>query len=153
MSSVRVNQTKEYFHTKKCFKILFDNQFPIHQWLWTVWEIFPQASYIWGYSIVAFEKSFIIFGGWKGDFSNIIARFDTTTRQWKKLGELNQARRDHGVIIQNGEFIVVGGRDTKKTERCSLNGDSIQCTSVDPELSSYVYYPVMMLVPENYCPK
>ena len=82
---------------------------------------------------------------------NIIARFETLTKQWEKLGELNQARHGHGVIFQKGDFIVVGGRDTKKTERCSLHGNSIQCTNVDPELDDYAFYPEMMLVPENYC--
>ena len=90
-------------------------------------------------------------------FSNIIARFETSTRQWKKLGELNEARLGHGVIAQKGEFIVVGGDgiidEGTKTERCSLSDDSIQCTSVDPELYDYFFYPEMMLVPENYCPK
>ena len=66
----------------------------------------------------------------------------------------------HGVIIHQGQFIVVGGNNGLKgletgfgTESCILKGDSIQCTTVGPELENYYWYPEMMPVPENFCPK
>ena len=111
-------------------------------------EIFHPGSYILDYSIVALETSFYIFGG---DWSNVIASFSTTSMEWRKLGYLNKARNGHGVIIHQGEFIIVGGY--ADTERCILNGDSVQCSTVDPELEGYYYYPEMMSVPENFCPK
>ena len=102
------------------------------------------------------KSSFIIFGGYDGswtDDTKRIAAFDTTSKQWKRLGQLNQARRGHGVILHQGQFIVVGGKYPLGTERCILNGDSIQCTTVDPELENYKYYPEMMSVPGNFCSK
>ena len=77
-------------------------------------KIFRQASkYFYSYAILAFDKSFFLFGGFNGGArvdSNVIASFDTETKQWKKLGEMNQDRSGHGVIAHNGHFVVVGGR-------------------------------------------
>ena len=102
--------------------------------------------------------TFYIFGGDSGPdiytASNKIAAFSTVTKEWKKLGELNQARYAHGVFIQQGDFIVVGGNNKNlRTERCTLNEDAIRCTFVDPELDRYAYYPEMMSVEPNFCPK
>ena len=85
--------------------------------------------------------------------TNTIASFSTVTKEWKKLGELNQARYAHGVFIQQGDFIVVGGWGTFRTERCTLNEEAIRCTLIDPKLSEYCYYPEMMSVEPNFCPK
>ena len=103
-------------------------------------------------------SSFYLFGGSDGSFFSsgyrTIAGFDTNTKQWKKLGYLNQSRQGHGLIVHQGQFIVVGGDPgLYKIERCILKGDSIQCTTVGPELYGYYNYPELMSVPENYCPK
>ena len=101
-------------------------------------------------------KSFYIFGGDRADFdeTDTIAAFSTVTMEWKKAGVLNQARLAHGVFIQQGDFIVVGGMDgLLGTERCILNGDAINCTVVEPTLHYYFYYPEMMAVEPDYCPK
>ena len=121
-------------------------------------EIFCQGSYIQRYPIVAIEDTFYLFGGDSGpsEFtpSNTIAAFSTVTKEWKKLGELNQARYGHGVFIQQGNFIVVGGLEEDfRTERCTLNEEAIRCTLIDPELNGYYYYPEMMFVEPNFCPK
>ena len=85
--------------------------------------------------------------------SNVIVAFDTHTKQWKTLGELNQARHGHAVIFHQGKFIVVGGEyESCGTESCTLQDDSVQCETVDPELENYFYYPEMMSVSENFCP-
>ena len=101
-------------------------------------------------------KSFYIFGGDYGDFqqTDTIAAFSTITKEWRKVGELNQARLAHGVFIQQGYFIVIGGMDgLLGTERCILNEDAISCTVVEPILHNYFYYPEMMAVEPNFCPK
>ena len=103
-------------------------------------------------------QSFYIFGGDLGSSvkgsGNTIAAFSTTTKEWKKLGEMNRSRYAHGVFIQEGDFIVVGGYGgTYGTERCILNEEEISCTLIDPELDEYCYYPEMMAVGPNYCPK
>ena len=61
-----------------------------------------KGSTISQFGIVAFKSSFYIFGGWTGDVSgdspgdsNVIAAFDTGTKKWQKLGNLNQARVGH----------------------------------------------------------
>ena len=102
--------------------------------------------------------TFYIFGGDSGPSSNTpsntIAAFSTVSKEWKKLGELNQARYAHGVLIQQGNFIVVGGYPGNlRTERCTLNEGTIRCTLIDPELKSYGFYPEMMFVEPNFCPK
>lgn len=103
------------------------------------------------------EDSFYLFGGWIGEpdvTTNVIAAFDTTKKQWNKVGELNQARRGHGVIIQEGSFVVVGGLGkVGETERCSFHNESIECQIVGPNLRDYSDFPEMMKVPENFCPK
>lgn len=128
-------------------------------------EIPHLGSYISYYSIVAFNSSFYFFGGWRGSYhlgspacnSYVIASFSTNTKQWKRIGFLNNARNSHGVMIDQGEFIIVGGYNEKigllGTERCSLIGDSMKCTTVDPGLEGYYYTPELMSVSENFCPK
>ena len=79
------------------------------------------------------------------------------------MGELNHARRGHGVFFDqnNREFIVVGGQDHNpwpdfgplKTERCSLNATSIRCTLVYPVLTDFAFYPEFMRVSSDYCEK
>ena len=69
-------------------------------------------------------ETFYIFGGDAGPRdstpSTTIAAFSTVTKEWKKVGNLNQARFAHGVFIQQGNFIVVGGYSgTLGTERYS----------------------------------
>ena len=109
-----------------------------------------------GYAIVALNSSFYTFGGWEGyryGYSlSEISVFDTSTKQWKMLGELNQPRHGHGVFINQDQFIVVGGEDSLGTERCILEGDSIQCKTVDPEIENFMNYPKMMSVHQDFCP-
>ena len=106
------------------------------------------------------NSTFYIFGGYSYRFfvsarkssKNDIASFDTITKEWKKLGSLNQARRGHRVIFHQGHFVVLGGKKGPlSTERCTLNGDSMQCTTIGPVLEHFQDYPEMMPVPENYC--
>ena len=101
-----------------------------------------------------------MFSGWIMDrTSDIVASFDTKSRQWKKLGHLNQARYGNGVIVRQGQFVVVGGignsnsEKLRSTERCYFENESIQCTTTEPVLDVYYQYPELMLVPEDYCPK
>ena len=127
--------------------------------------IFHSALFINEYSIVALNSSFYIFGGYKskisfygmtrGIYSSVIASFSTTTKRWEKLGYLNEARTVHGVIVHQGEFIIVGGYNENirylSTERCILSDDLVQCSTAGPKLQGYSYYPEMMLVSENFC--
>ena len=113
-----------------------------------------EGTWIYDFPIVALDTSFYIFGGSpSATIGTVIASFDTISKQWERLGELKQARWAHGVIVHQGEFIVVGGGGEKWTERCTLNDNSIQCNIVNPELENYLDYPHMISVPANFCPK
>ena len=81
--------------------------------------------------------------------SSTIATFSTTTKEWKKVGELNKKGYGHLVLPLNGEIVVVGGGDT---ERCIFDANSmIECTKVEPYLHDV---PEMMtLVSSDYCKK
>ena len=80
-----------------------------------------------------------------------IARFDPIENSWTKLGNLKVARSSHGVIQVDNEFIVVGGvngfEGGEPTESCKLNGQSMTCTTMEPQLSKFTLYPELMLVP------
>ena len=131
------------------------------------------------YAIVTFDNSFYIFGGdceahrksrasdiwnnpdmyfkitepWGTNLrTNTIAVFNTTTKKWKKIGEMIKARFGHGISVEGSEFYVVGGLEKFGTERCAFNdSDLLMCELVEPILNNYVYYPEMMSVPEGYC--
>ena len=38
-------------------------------------------------------------------------------------------------------------------ERCTLIGDSIQCTNIDPSFEDNSLNPIMISVPEDFCPQ
>ena len=63
------------------------------------------------------------------------------------------ARERHGVIQVDNEFIVVGGckdgycTDSVPTESCKLIGQSMTCTTREPQLSKFALYPELMLFP------
>ena len=81
------------------------------------------------------------------EFQSTIARFDPIQNSWKKLGNLKVARAGHGVIQVDNEFIVVGGfrNGYEPTESCKFNGESIICTTREPKLSVFTFYPELML--------
>ena len=86
---------------------------------------------IFSYSVVAIDDTFFIFGGRdlenqrlnRGN-SRVIASFDTRSKNWKKLGEMNQPRYEHGVIVHQGQFFVVGGWGRQKTKRIYLKSSN-----------------------------
>ena len=106
-----------------------------------------------GYAIIAFDSSFYIFGGQGTSTTKTIAAFSTVTKEWKVCGKLKNYRSSHGVIVSDGGFLVVGGLSNQETERCTLDGDSVECTLIEPKLDYYAGYPEMMPVPNDYCQK
>ena len=67
------------------------------------------------------------------------------------MGNLKVARRGHGVIQVDNEFIVVGGvngiKGDEPTESCKLNGESMTCTTREPHLSEFAFFPELILFP------
>ena len=98
-----------------------------------------------------FENGFIIFGGW--DTRSIIARLDLSTTSWTKLGNLKVGRAQHNVIYDGDVFIIVGGlqEGSFPTENCSLSGSTMACIEQSPVLTGYHYYPLLAMVPEDFC--
>ena len=88
-----------------------------------------------------------------GEHQSTIARFDPIENSWTKLGNLKVPRLGHGVIQIDNEFIVVGGcknahcTDSVATESCKLNGQSMICTTREPQLSDFSHYPELMPIP------
>ena len=110
------------------------------------------------YAIISFGDNFIIFGGVIGNYivTRTVAAFSITTRLWEKIGLLNVGIRQHGVIMKQYDFLVLGGRTGKDNfvEKCSLKGGKIKCAKIAPNLyDNYYQKPIIMKVPENYCPK
>ena len=128
--------------------------------IWSTEADYPLGKCINSYAIVAIKNLFYVFGGELGSngATKSIASFSTKTKDWKKCGELKQGRSGHSVFIHEGDFVIVGGTmdggEMKiVTERCTLNEDKIQCTVVKPKISNYKYYPEMIAIPHDYCPK
>ena len=102
--------------------------------------------------MVGFEQSFIYFGGYGVDGNSVIAKFDSTTRQWSNIGNLMTGRDHHSAIFDGSYFLVVGGLGGSfKTEKCSLVGSSMTCEQQEPELVKYEAYPELFLVDDDYC--
>ena len=127
---------------------------------WQIKESYIGSLAINYFSILSFERKFIVFGGacygvhtnaflsCKTKLLSTIARFDPIKNSWTKLGELKAARSAHRVIQVDKKFIVVGGGgENVPTESCELNGESMICTTREPKLSKFESYPVLLLVP------
>ena len=96
-------------------------------------------------------------------YDSTIARFDPVQNSWTILANLQVARRGHGVIQVDNEFIVVGGTRNGylvPTESCkfsdsyysssysrALMGDPMACITREPQLSDSDFYPELMLIP------
>ena len=77
---------------------------------------------------------------------------DVATKTWTQVGSLNQSRFAHAVVVRSNDFVIMGGRYTKSTERCVLqNEKQMLCASVEPELTDFAYYAEAMIVEEDFC--
>ena len=62
------------------------------------------------------------------------------------MGNLQTWRHAFGVIEIEKKFLVMGGWGDKRSEICELANDTIDCTSREPTLNKFEYYPAMMIV-------
>ena len=114
------------------------------------------ANSIFYQAVVYAYSSYFYFGGhgsYNGKYSDppVIARLDGSTYQWSKVGQLNEGRFGHNAILLNDIFLVVGGRYTKKTEKCEYKNDQMVCQSQSPSLTDYAWVPELMIVSDDYC--
>ena len=58
-------------------------------------------------------------------------------------------------MVRQNDFLVIGGYSSTRrsvgTERCSMENNEMTCTSINPYLNNYAYYPETMFVEENFC--
>ena len=101
------------------------------------------------YASIYFDQAYYIFGG-AGSTGDKIGRLDAVSRTWSLAGQLNQGRHTHGVIFDEGQFLVIGGWGTFKTESCVPNGETVTCTQVGEGLNYYTHYPELALVAYDY---
>ena len=114
------------------------------------YKLSKASSRVYRNPIVYKNGQFYLFGG--DGAESVIAKLDVTTKTWTQVGSLNQGRYGHAVVVRSNDFIIVGGRNTRNTERCSLRNEmQIVCVSVEPELTDFAVYPEAMLVDENFC--
>ena len=89
---------------------------------------------------------------------------DISTKEWSRVGSLNQGRWGHAVVVRSNDFVIVGGcprsgcTASVTTERCEMQpidsndpNDQMICVAVQPELTSFSRYAEAMLVDENFC--
>lgn len=114
---------------------------------------FPLKDFwIYAAATVHARGSYFIFGGWIDDYkTDVIAKFNPDIKQWSSVGQLNSARYSHGAIVIDDQFLVVGGNNQQKTERCYFVGDEINCISQEPTLVKYRHWPELIFVGNNYC--
>ena len=95
-----------------------------------------KASSIFSHNPTVYKNGhFFLFGGYGAE--SVIAKLDVSTKKWTNIGSLKQGRYAHAVVVRSNDFIIVGGRDTKNTERCEMRNNEMGCVSVEPELTSF----------------
>ena len=84
--------------------------------------------------------------------NQIIARLDGKSYRWSQVGKLNQGRIGNNAFYLSGHFLVVGGRISALTEKCTYKNDKMDCHSQYPKLSSmYSQTPELITVSDDYC--
>ena len=99
------------------------------------------------------DGAFYVFGGApSSSVDTIIGKLDAETRVWSKAGDLNASRWGHNVIYDGRHFLVIGGKDTHMTEKCTLTNDGIMmCVDQNPKLTDYAWYPELFFVVDDFC--
>ena len=122
---------------------------------WKAKARYPFYEDILAFEIVLHSDSFILFGGWTvtGD-TDIIAKFNPGLNQWTKLGTLRASRHAFGVFQTDKKYLVMGGGANgnfyRNTEVCEFENETIECTSREPTLYKFRYFPAMMIVASDY---
>ena len=120
---------------------------------WKTKAIYPFHEKIMAFEILAHSNSFVLFGGFDGKISSsitTIAKFNPDLNKWTKLGNLQTGRHAFGLVEINMKYLVMGGQGGKNTETCELKNEKIQCTSREPILNDFHYYPALMIVASDY---
>ena len=124
-------------------------------WSWKIQSSYPFHGGISAFQIIARSSHYILFGGIYPDSksfysTNVIAKFDPSSNQWRKLGNFHNSRHGFGVIEIDQKFLVMGGQGNKRTELCEVKNETIVCTSREPTMANFRYNPEMMIVASDY---
>ena len=63
---------------------------------------------------------------------------------------MNTARRGHGVIFVDGQFLVAGGGGLYSNENCVFSSGEMKCTNQSTTLNNYAFYPELYLVESSF---
>ena len=126
------------------------------------------------YAVVHHQDAFYLFGGMiaSTEFSNTIARLDTRTAKWSKVGfptensklkkcfytkpkagTLKYGRNGHGAVLLGEKVLIIGGYvggGPVNNEVCSFNDTTMACVEQSTALTHYAYYPELFLVAEDF---
>ena len=105
------------------------------------------------YAPIIYVDEFYVLGGWDNGGQGAleaIGRLDSNNN-WSLAGNLNSARNGHGAIYLDSSILVVGGNGNLQSEKCDLDQGTVSCTSQEPSLNYYSYYPELHLVSNDYC--
>ena len=127
---------------------------------WTTKANYTFSKIIYDFDIIAHTDLFILVGGLypyqRADLSTgfspgyVIAKFNPDANKWTKLGNLRTGRHGFAVIQNDQKYLVMGGEGYKSTEVCVWNSETIECSSREPSLNEFRYYPALMIVDSDY---
>ena len=84
---------------------------PNNELIWTILDTHIPRPGLSMSSGIALSPSKIIFTGGVNPASRCIITFNTLTKNWKMVGELNQGRWGHTSFLFNGKIIIAGGKN------------------------------------------
>ena len=117
---------------------------------WSVIEDAPVDWKLYYYAVTFDADNFYYFGGRDNSDLSSILRLSAASWNWSNVGNLNSARRSHGVILVENTFMVIGGLGTQANEACLLNNGQFTCQEKTSSLNRYASYPLLFLVNDDY---
>ena len=102
--------------------------------------------------VIFIDQNFYVIGGHADGIAfDLIGRLDAKTRTWSIAGKLAARRDGHNAIFHDSKLIVVGGWGEIETETCTLSNYEFLCYKTKLILDTYVYYPELYQVPDDFC--
>ena len=110
------------------------------------------TRFIYGAPIIFVNDGYYVIGGRIDNRdSDVIGRLSATTKVWSLVGKLVTQRRQHNVIFDGNNLLVIGGEGEFKTEKCTTSSEQVSCIEQNPSLRYYSTYPELFLAPFDFC--
>ena len=131
-------------HTKKSEKL--------EDGSWTDIEEPPVSNSFSQYAVIFHAGNFYYFGGYDDGHGSVnsVLRLNAVVWTWSNFAHLNSARQNHGVILVQNTFMVIGGLESKPNEACFLEDRKLSCTKLHFSLSRNYNNPLLFLVNYSY---